>query len=399
MSLDGLRRYAQKAKRAYFRGKGAFMTVVNKERMLAEFKEIVAVPCHGLKERPVFELLRNKLEGLGFSVEEDDAGEKLGGNCGNLWAFLPATKSGCVRVMLNGHMDGVEPCGGTTVVQKDGYLYSDGSTILGGDDKSGVAGILEGLRLFLEEGNEHGDIQVLFTICEEGGVNGSRCMDASRIRADVAYALDGEGSPGEIVVGAPGQYKYKISIHGKKAHGGVEPEKGINAIMLAAKALADVKRYGRIDEETTCNIGIISGGSATNVVPDLVVIEGDARSRNNEKLAAIRDEIVGGILSSAEKYGAKADAEVEHKYSSFLVPEDSTVVALAKEACALHGFTPDVTLTGGGSDANFINAYGLPCVILGTGMKNVHTVEEYIKEEDLYNSALMVHGILKAAAK
>lgn len=375
------------------------MIQVNKERMLAEFKEIVAVPCHGLQERPVFELLKGKLEALGFAVQEDDAGQKLGGNCGNLWAFLPGTKAGATRVLLSAHMDGVEPCGGTTVVQKDGVLYSDGTTILGGDDKSGVEGILEGLRLLLEHKAEHGDIQVLFTICEEGGVNGSRCLDRSLLRADVGYALDGEGAPGEIVVGAPGQYKYKISVHGKKAHGGLEPEKGINAVMVAAKALAELPRYGRIDEETTANIGIIGGGVATNVVPDLVVIEGDARSRNNAKLEAIRDEIVNTIVDGVAKHGGKADAVVEHKYSSFLVAEDSRVVELAKAACAAHGFTPNVTQTGGGSDANFINAYGVPCVILGTGMSNVHTVEEYIKEEDLYNSALMVYGILRAAAE
>ena len=375
------------------------MKLVNKERMLAEFKEVVAVPCHTLQERPVFEMLRAKLEALGFTVEEDDAGEKLGGNCGNLWAFLPSNKVGAVSVLLSAHMDGVEPCGGTTVVQKDGVLYSDGTTILGGDDKSGVVAILEGVRMLVEENAEHGDIQILFTIAEEGGVNGSRCMDRSKLKAQVAYALDGEGTPGEIVIGAPGQYRYKISVHGKKAHGGLEPEKGINAIMIAAKALAEVKRYGRIDEETTCNIGIIGGGVATNVVPDLVEIEGDVRSRNNDKLEAIREEVVSTICNAVEKYGAKVTAEVEHKYSSFLIDTESTVVKLAKSACAMYGFAPDITQTGGGSDANFLNAYGVPCVILGTGMQNVHTVEEFIKEEDLYNSALMVYGILQAACK
>lgn len=375
------------------------MKLVNKERMLAEFKEVVAVPCHTLQERPVFEMLRAKLEALGFTVEEDDAGEKLGGNCGNLWAFLPGNKVGAVSVLLSAHMDGVEPCGGTTVVQKDGVLYSDGTTILGGDDKSGVVAILEGVRMLVEENAEHGDIQILFTIAEEGGVNGSRCMDRSKLKAQVAYALDGEGAPGEIVIGAPGQYRYKISVHGKKAHGGLEPEKGINAIMIAAKALAEVKRYGRIDEETTCNIGIIGGGVATNVVPDLVEIEGDVRSRNNEKLEAIREEVVSTICNAVEKYGAKVTAEVEHKYSSFLIDTESTVVKLAKSACAMYGFPPDITQTGGGSDANFLNAYGVPCVILGTGMQNVHTVEEFLKEEDLYNSALMVYGILQAACE
>ena len=375
------------------------MKAVNKERMLAEFKEVVAVPCHSLQERPVFELLRAKLEVLGFTVEEDDAGEKLGGNCGNLWAFLPGNKAGATSVLFSAHMDGCEPCGGTTVVQKDGYLYSDGTTILGGDDKSGVVGILEGVRMLVEENAEHGDIQILFTIAEEGGVNGSRCMDRSKLKAEVAYALDGEGAPGEVVIGAPGQYKWKISVHGKTAHGGVEPEKGINAIMIAAKALAEVERYGRIDEETTCNVGIIGGGVATNVVPDLVVIEGDVRSRNNDKLEAVREEVVSTICNAVEKFGGKVTAEVEHKYSGFFIDTNSTVVKLAERACELYDLPLDITQTGGGSDANFFNTYGVPCVILGTGMKNVHTVDEFLKEEDLYNSALMVYGILQAACE
>lgn len=375
------------------------MTVLNKDRIFEEFKELVAIPCHSTKERQIFEVVKAKLEALGFNVEEDDAASKLDSECGNMWAFLPGNKAGATKVLLSGHLDGVEPCGGTTVVRKDGILYSDGTTILGSDDKSGVVAILEGVRMILEENAEHGDIQVLLTIAEEGGVNGSRCMNKSKLNADVGYALDSEGAPGEIIVGAPGQYKYSIKVIGKTAHGGMEPEKGINSVMVAAKALAEVKRYGRIDEETTANIGIINGGIATNIVPALVEIQGDARSRNSEKLIAIRDEIVNTICTAVEKQGAKAEADVVLKYNSFLVDENSKVVELAKDACAQFGFEPNVGLTGGGSDANFINAYGVPCVILGTGMSNVHTVDEYIKEEDLYNSALMVYGILKAAAK
>lgn len=375
------------------------MTVLNKDRIFEEFKELVAIPCHSTKERQIFEVVKAKLEALGFNVEEDDAASKLDSECGNMWAFLPGNKAGATKVLLSGHLDGVEPCGGTTVVRKDGILYSDGTTILGSDDKSGVVAILEGVRMILEENAEHGDIQVLLTIAEEGGVNGSRCMDKSKLNADVGYALDSEGAPGEIIVGAPGQYKYSIKVIGKTAHGGMEPEKGINSVMVAAKALAEVKRYGRIDEETTANIGIINGGIATNIVPALVEIQGDARSRNSEKLIAIRDEIVNTICTAVEKQGAKAEADVVLKYNSFRVDENSKVVELAKDACAQFGFEPNVGLTGGGSDANFINAYGVPCVILGTGMSNVHTVDEYIKEEDLYNSALMVYGILKAAAK
>lgn len=375
------------------------MVEVNEERMLAEFKELVAVPCHGLKERQVFLLLKSKLEYLGFKVEEDFAGEKLGGETGNLWAYLAGTKKNAVRLLLTAHMDGVEPCGGTTVIEKDGCLFSDGTTILGADDKSGVAAILEGLRLYLASGKAHGDIQVLFTIAEEGGLNGSRCLDASRLRSDLAYALDDGGDPGEIVIGAPGQYQYKIDIYGKKAHGGVEPEKGINAIMVAAKALSGVKRYGRIDSETTVNIGLIAGGCATNIVPDLVTIAGDARSRDAAKLEAIRDEVVGSIIRSVILQGAKGEASVEHKYNAYKLKEESPVVKLAQKACAIALVRPYTALSGGGSDANFINGYGIPCAVLGTGMKKVHTTEEYIRKEDLFNSARIVYGLIEAAAQ
>lgn len=190
------------------------MTQVNKERMLAEFKEIVALPCHSLQERPVFELLKGKLESLGFTVEEDDAGEKLGGNCGNLWAFLPASAGveGAVRVLLSAHMDGVEPCGGTTVIQKDGVLYSDGTTILGGDDKSGVEGILEGIRLLLEEGAPHGDIQILFTVCEEGGVNGSRCLDRSSCVPTLAMHWTAKAHRARLLSALPARRNIKLTL-------------------------------------------------------------------------------------------------------------------------------------------------------------------------------------------
>ena len=347
------------------------MAEANKERIFDEFVELVSVPCHTLKERQVFELLQQKLKDLGFVTQEDDAGKELGGECGNLWGWLPGNKVGAKRVLLTAHMDCVEPCEGIKVVKKDGKILSDGTTILGSDDKSGVVAILEAVRMLQETKAEHGDIQVLFTIAEEGGVNGSRCMED----------------------------RVHFKVHGKTAHGGLAPEKGINAILVAAKALAGVEKYARIDEETTCNIGVIHGGLATNIVPDLVEIQSDVRSRNLDKLAAQRDYLVNTVTAGVVANGGKVDVEIIHKYQPFDLSHDSDVVTLALESCKANGFTPDVTVTGGGSDANFINAYGVPCVILGTGMSEVHTVDEFILEEDLYNSVLMVYGILQAAAK
>lgn len=375
------------------------MAAANKERIFDEFVELVSVPCHTLQERQIFELLQKKLQKLGFTTQEDGAGKELGGECGNLWGWLPGTKTGAKRVLLTAHMDSVEPCAGIKVIKKDGKILSDGTTILGSDDKSGVVAILEGVRMLLEQKAEHGGIQVLFTIAEEGGVNGSRCMDKSLLQADVGYALDGEGHPGEIITAAPGQDRVHFKVHGKTAHGGLAPEKGINAIMVAAKALAGVEKYARIDEETTCNIGIIHGGLATNIVPDLVEIQSDVRSRNLAKLAVQRDYLVQTVSDGVVANGGKVEVEIIHKYQPFDLAHTEAVVDLALASCQSNGFAPDVTVTGGGSDANFINAYGVPCVILGTGMSEVHTVEEFILEEDLYNSALLVYGILRAAAK
>lgn len=373
--------------------------MTNNERIYNEFVELVSLPSHSLKEKQIFMLLESKLKELGFTTKEDDAGKELGGECGNLWGFLPGTKPGAKRVLLTAHMDSVEPCEGIKVIKKDGKILSAGETILGSDDKSGIVAILEAVRMLKETHAEHGDIQVLFTIAEEGGVNGSRCMKKEWLQADVGYALDSEGHPGEIVTAAPGQERVTFKVHGKTAHGGVAPEKGINAIMLTAIGLANVKKYARIDEETTCNIGVIHGGLATNIVPELVEVQCDVRSRNLEKLAAQRKYLVDTVSEGVINSGGKIDVEVISKYQPFDLEHSSDVVTLALDACKNYKFAPDITVTGGGSDANFINAYGVPCVILGTGMSEVHTVDEFILEEDLYNSVLMVHGILLAAVK
>ncbi|MEG0969975.1 MAG: M20/M25/M40 family metallo-hydrolase [Acidaminococcaceae bacterium] len=375
------------------------MKKLNKERIYTEFVELVQIPCHTLKEKEIFGALKAKLVALGFTVKQDDAGKKLGGEVGNLWAFLKGNCPTAKRVLLSGHMDCVEPCTGVKPVRRDGNIYSDGTTILGGDDKSGIVGILEGIRMILENEEPHGDIQVLFTIAEEGGVNGSKNMNPAFLNADIGYALDSEGAPGEIVTSAPGQNRLTFKVIGKTAHGGVAPEKGLNAIILAGKALAALEHYGRIDEETTSNIGIIQGGAATNIVPDVVEIFCDARSRNADKLYKQTEYLKKTFTEVVEANGGKVEIKEWVAYPSFALTEADEVIKVAV-AAATNGKLPiDITVTGGGSDANFINAAGVPCAILGTGMQEVHTKDEFIKEEDLYNTPLIVYEILKAACQ
>ncbi|MER2138809.1 MAG: M20/M25/M40 family metallo-hydrolase [Succiniclasticum sp.] len=257
---------------------------INKQRVLDEFFELIKIPCPSLGEREVADLLKKKLEELGGEVTEDmQAAKALNGTAGNIVADFKGTVAGAPRILLNAHMDCVNPCAGIKPRIEDGVIKSDGTTILGGDDKGGVVAILETLRCLKEQNLPHGDIQVVFSVSEEQGCAGAKNLDTSLLHSDIGYALDSSGRPGKIIFAAPGQNKIFAKVHGKTAHGGVAPEKGINAIKKAAEILMDVPT-SRIDEETTCNIGIIHGGSATNIVPDLVEIAMDCRSRNPEKL-------------------------------------------------------------------------------------------------------------------
>lgn len=371
--------------------------MIHKERMLREFFELVQIPCSTRQERQVADLLTKKLEGLGFSVTEDDAGKILGGTSGNLIATLPATKKGTPVLMLTAHMDCVEPCGDIHPRIEDGIIRSDGNTILGADDKAGVTSILEALRVIDEEKIPHGAIQVVFTVAEEGGVNGSKNMNRSLLTADFGYTLDTGGHPGKIVSKAPGQDKLFIKIKGKAAHAGLAPEKGINAITAAGIIMADLP-YCRIDEETTFNIGTIRGGKATNIVPDLVEIAAETRSRNKEKLAALTKRICTLFEEGAARTGTEISIEISHSYDPYSHDPEAPVVHFAAQAAEKLGFPVQIVESGGGSDANFYNTYGVPCAVLGVGMTNAHTTEEHIAEQDLYDAAALTLQIIKDTA-
>ncbi len=372
--------------------------MVNKERVLAEFFELVSIRCSTRAEREVADVVKAKLAALGLKVEEDDVGGRIGGNCGNVLAYLKGTVAGAPVLMLSAHLDCVEPCGGVKPQLKDGVITSGGDTVLGADDKSGVVGILEALRIIRETGAAHGDIQVVFTVAEEGGVNGSKNMNRELLAADFGYILDSGGAPGRIINAAPGQDSIKVIIRGKTAHAGVAPEEGINAIVVAGKAMAEL-RQGRIDDETTANVGIIKGGQATNIVPDYVEIACEARSRNKAKLAAQTKHMVETFERVAAANGAKAEITVKTAYDPYVLTADMPVAALARQAAESIGLTPVFEATGGGSDANFFNAFGIPSAVLGTGMSKVHTTAEFIKEVDLYKTAELVVAIIKEAAK
>ncbi len=372
--------------------------MINQKRTLDEFFELVQIKCSTRAEREVADVIKRKLAELHMEVTEDNTGSKIGGNCGNVLAFLPGTAAGAPSILFTAHLDCVEPCGHIQPILKDGIITSAGDTILGSDDKSGVVAILEALRVVKEQNIPHGNIQIVFTVAEEGGLNGSKNIEPSLLQADFGYALDSSGVPGEIVNMAPGQNKLVITVHGKKAHAGVAPEEGINAIVLAGKALAKVND-GRIDPETTANIGIIKGGSATNIVPDKVEILAEARSRNQEKLAAQTEHMRQVFEDTIAAAGGKAEVVISKEYDAYVLPETAPVIALAFQAAESIGLKAVIKATGGGSDANYFNSYGVPTAVLGTGMSKVHTTDEFIKEQDLYNIGELALAIIKAAGQ
>jgi tripeptide aminopeptidase len=304
----------------------------------------------------------------------------------NLVARLPGKGR---AIMLAAHMDTVMPGRGIKPVVRDGVVHSDGSTILGADDKAGVAVILEVLQAVVENSLPHPPLEVVITVQEESGLVGAKGLDLQRLTASMGVSLDAGGSPGTITVSAPSHNFVVATVHGKAAHAGTQPETGINAIAVAAHAIVDMP-LGRIDEETTANIGTIQGGTAKNIVPDRVELAGEARSRNEAKLEAQTAKMVQAFQLAAQRYGAKVDVRVTHAYEAYVFSEAEEVVRRLMVACRAQGVQPVLVPTGGGSDANIFNAQGKQVVNLSVGMGGEHSTDEHIAVADMVICAQIV---------
>lgn len=372
--------------------------MINENRMLNEFIELVSVPCPSKDEKAEAELIMRKLDELGIEYKMDNVNEKTGGNCGNIWAYIKGTVSDAPKLLFEAHMDSVAPTTGTKVVRKDGVLYSDGTTTLGGDDKVGVAGMLEAVRSLKEDNVAHGDVQLLFTVSEEIGCLGVVHLDKSLIKADYGYCMDIGGAPGEITYAAPKLYDIYVTVKGKAAHAGIAPEEGVNAIMLAAEAMSKLPAYGRIDKETTFNIGMFNAGVGTNIVCPEAKFVIDMRSLNVAKLEELKDSTMKLIQETVEAGHGEVEFEVVEGCPAVELSQDHPCIQLAQKAAEKLGFPVEMKVTGGCSDGNYLCGYGLPCGLLATGMSNVHTTQEYLKEEDLYNTARWTYEIIKEAA-
>lgn len=368
--------------------------MVNRHRMVNEFIELVKIDSLTKQEREMADTLKSKLENMGYTTYEDDAGSKIGGNSGNVICTIKGNKA-VSPILLFAHMDTVVPGLGKKPIVQGNMIKSDGTTILGGDDVAGIECILEAIRVIKEEGIQHGDIQIAFTIAEEGGLFGAKYLDYSKIHAKYGFVLDGSGEIGTVAVKAPSQYKIDVGIKGKAAHAGMEPEKGISAIQIAAEAISNMK-LGRIDDETTANIGLINGGQATNIVCDKVDIKAESRSRDQNKLEEQTQHMKKCFEDAAAKFGGQVDFKADLMYPAFDIKEDQPIISILKKASTAAGIKLVLEATGGGSDTNIINSKGIQAVDISVGMDKVHSVEEQISIDDMVKAAEFLVAIIKS---
>ncbi|MBW2519601.1 MAG: M20/M25/M40 family metallo-hydrolase [Deltaproteobacteria bacterium] len=376
--------------------------MINSQRLADEFAQLAAINSPPLKESAIAQYLKKRFETLGAEVVFDESANKTGGEVGNMIAYLPSTCLDKEPLLFSVHMDTVDPCGMVVPVLKDGVFSSAGQTILGADDKAGIAEIIETLEIIREQKIPHGEIEVVITVAEEIGLVGAKHLNYELLRSRRGIALDTPGVDW-MVLKAPGANRIKAEILGRESHAGVAPEQGVSAILTAGLALSRM-RLGRIDFETTANIGTIHGGVARNIVPRHVYMEGEARSHDPVKLKAQTEHMIECLHMAADAMACEIDNEtfrpqlkidMHPDYPSMAVSEDAEIVTLIKRTAAKIGHDLKIRVGGGGSDANMFNANGIETIILGTGMQNVHSVNEKVAVADMVHVVELLVAIIK----
>jgi tripeptide aminopeptidase len=379
--------------------------MIEKERMTEYVLDLIRIDSLSRKEREVALKLKHDMEDLGAECFFDDAGDKVNGNTGNLIVKIKGNKANIEPFFLSAHMDTVGPGEGIKPRIDNGFIKSDGTTVLGSDDKSGIAVIVEALRALRERDIPHGDVEVAFTICEEIGLFGAKHIDISKFNSRYGIVLD-SSSPSRLVLRCPSAERLEFHVYGLEAHAGLCPENGINAIKIASESIFK-RKLGRIDHETTANIGVIKGGIATNIVPNFVKIVGEVRSHNEDKLVAQKNHMLECIRKAVSNYEVVLDGQnqaasveevFERSYDKMDVPEDSRIVKIIDRAVKDLGHKINYHTSGGGCDANFFNQMGIECANLGTGMYELHTVNEYLVLEEFYRAAEILIETIKLNA-
>jgi len=366
----------------------------NLDELLELFLELVAVPSSSGDERAVSDLIQARLRAAGLSVSEDGSAARTGAASGNLLATVKGTGGG-VAIALSAHMDTVPIDRPPTVVVDNGVVHTDGATVLGADDKAAVTVLLQ-VAADLAAEPPAGDVSFVISASEEVGLKGAAALDVGTIPAEACFVFDSEGPVGTMVMSAPTLKRLTVEFSGRSAHAGIEPENGRSAVVAASRAVVAM-RLGRIDDQTTANVGLVEGGSAINIVPERCVLQAEARSRDAGALAAQVGHMVEACNVAAAETGVDVTLSVDEDFHGYTHDEAALPVRLATEAFAACGIEPRLIGGGGGSDANVFNLRGLPAVTLGVGFEDVHSPHEHIAVARLGDLYRVAHALVRAA--
>lgn len=374
---------------------------MNDTRLLETFFDLVKLPCPSGHEGKAADYCKAALEACGCTVIIDDAGPRIGSDTGNLYAELAGTLPG--SIIMTAHLDCVQPCEGVVPHVEDGVIRSDGTTVLGADDKVGVASILEAVRSLSEEGGDYPTVKVIFSVQEEVGCNGAGALSAGSFeQGEPCYVFDGEGDVGLACLAAPYHYTFEADFTGKASHAGVAPEDGISAINAAALAISTMRAagmLGAVGDYCASNIGTISGGTANNVVAPTCTVTGECRAIDEQQVAKVHDAMDMAMREAAEQTGAQVDIKWNLEYPGFRLADDAPAVSLFNRAAKAAGLEPATVLSAGGTDANRYIDLGVEPLVVSTGMANFHSVDEYLRVEDLENTTKLAIALAREAAR
>jgi tripeptide aminopeptidase len=372
--------------------------MIRTDRLTDTFISLTAIDCPSFGERAMADRLTTELNKLGLCVEEDDAGIKTNGTAGNLFAVLPGTVDG-EPLLFSGHMDTVQPAMHKKAQKhSDGTITSDGTTVLGADDAAGLAAILEALTSIKDDALPHRTLEILFTIAEEPYARGSEAFDYSKVKSHEAYVLDLAGTVGRAAYAAPTICSFTFEIFGKSSHAGFAPEEGVHAIAVAAQAISQLK-MGRVDDETTLNIGTIEGGSATNIVPDHCIVKGEIRSYTHATVERVLESLVSKFNSTAASYGATCQMNSHFGCRAYEIPRQHPVILRYEEACANTGVSMQLCKTFGGSDVNQFEQHGITGLVIANAMFGAHSCKEYTSVADLKKVAEITQQLMTSKTK
>lgn len=366
---------------------------INPDRMITEFTHLVSIDSKSYQEREMANYLKSRLVSLGFNVTEDDWGNRFGGNCGNVYGYLEGELS-LAPLLFSCHMDTVDPClGKKAVIGEDGIIRSAGNTILGADDCAGIVAILETLSTIKESNLIHRPIEVLFTVAEEVYCKGAAAFDFSQLHSKEAYVLDLTGPVGTAANKAPSILTFTVTVKGKSAHAGFAPEEGIHSILACSSAISGLK-MGRIDEETTLNIGVIKGGTANNIIPDSCEVSGEIRSYSHETALKAAEAVSQHFMDTVKLLGASADFKMQVHFEAYETSINHPVIKRFRDICHTHQLPFSLVSTFGGSDNHHLASHDIKGIVIANAMNGCHSCQEYTTVEELIHIAELTLGLM-----